>query len=277
MAPARVIVVSDTHLSPAAPQAEANWDAVVRYVKTAAADAVIHLGDLSMHGTRDGGELRHARRQLDRLGAWHAVPGNHDVGDNPWDGAPVDATMDAARTQRWRDIVGADHWALTINGWTLLAINAQLLGSGIADEAKQWAWLEAQVAVSSRDRPTALITHKPLTAPGDEQAAAPPYRFVPQAAERRLTRLLSGRPNALVISGHVHQYRRLEADGFTHLWAPTTWAVLPEDVQPTVGAKRCGLLSVELHHSGRAAATLIEPSGLTQLTLIHDIPNPYGH
>ena len=28
----RVILVSDTHLSPAAPEAEANWDAVLRYV-----------------------------------------------------------------------------------------------------------------------------------------------------------------------------------------------------------------------------------------------------
>jgi hypothetical protein len=32
-------------------------------------------------------DLRHGRAQLDRLSApWRAVPGNHDIGDNPWPG-----------------------------------------------------------------------------------------------------------------------------------------------------------------------------------------------
>jgi hypothetical protein len=35
---ARVILVSDTHLSPAAPEAEANWEAVLGYAGAAAPD-----------------------------------------------------------------------------------------------------------------------------------------------------------------------------------------------------------------------------------------------
>jgi predicted phosphodiesterase len=48
VAAARVILVSDTHLSASAPQAQANWDAVVSYVGACAPDLVIHLGDLSL-------------------------------------------------------------------------------------------------------------------------------------------------------------------------------------------------------------------------------------
>lgn len=136
MAAAHVILVSDTHLSASAPQAQANWDAVVRYVGARAPDLVIHLGDLSLDGARDAMDLRHGRSQLDRLPTpWRAVPGNHDIGDNPWPGAPAGIAVDAARHQRWLDIVGADHWSMTVGGWTVLAINAQLLGSGLEAEA----------------------------------------------------------------------------------------------------------------------------------------------
>jgi 3',5'-cyclic AMP phosphodiesterase CpdA len=128
----RVILVSDTHLSPAAPEAAANWDAVLRYVGANAPDAVIHLGDLTLDGAHNAGDLYYGRRQLDRLPVpWHAIPGNHDIGDNPWPGAPGDFTVDAGRCQRWLDIVGTDRWSTTMNGWTLLAINAQLPGSGL--------------------------------------------------------------------------------------------------------------------------------------------------
>ncbi|HJY57686.1 MAG TPA: metallophosphoesterase, partial [Streptosporangiaceae bacterium] len=113
MAAARVILVSDTHLSASAPQAQANWDAVVSYVGACAPDLVIHLGDLSFDGAGYAADLRHGRAQLDRLPvAWHAVPGNHDIGDNPWPGAPADIAVDAgpasavAGHHRRRPLVG---------------------------------------------------------------------------------------------------------------------------------------------------------------------------
>ena len=167
----RVILVSDTHLSPAAPEAEANWDAVLRYVGANPPDVVIHLGDLSLDGTHNAGDLHYGRRQLDRLPVpWHAVPGNHDIGDNPWPGASADWTVDAGRCQRWLDIVGADHWSLTANGWTLLAINAQLPGSGLEAEAGQWSWLEEQLSGLSENQRIVLVTHKPVTATDTELA-----------------------------------------------------------------------------------------------------------
>jgi 3',5'-cyclic AMP phosphodiesterase CpdA len=271
-------LVSDTHLSPKAPEAEANWDAVLRYVAETGPDVVIHLGDLSLDGAHDPGDLHYGRRQLDRLPAgWHAVPGNHDIGDNPWPGGPADDTVDGARHQRWLDIVGADHWSLTVGGWTLLAINAQLPGSGLEAEARQWSWLEEQLSAAGNNQRIALLTHKPVTATDAELASSPAYRFWPQPARDRLAGLLGETPLALVLSGHVHQYRLLRLDGTDHLWVPTTWAVLPDQTQPVLGAKRCGIVRLDLASDGAPKPVLVEPDGIAQLTITIDIPNRYGH
>src|SRR5262249_30607911 len=155
---ARVLLVSDTHLSASAPRAQSNWDAVLRHVDKAHPDLVVHLGDLSQDGAHGAADLRYGRAQLGRLPVpWRAVPGNHDVGDNPWPGAPEGVVVDADRHQRWLDIVGAGHWAAAAGGWTLLAVNAQLIGSGLAAEAAQWSWLEEQ-AREHHGQPVALLT-----------------------------------------------------------------------------------------------------------------------
>ncbi len=276
MTSTRVILVSDTHLSADAPEADSNWAAVVRYIAAAAPDLVIHLGDLSLDGARNASDLDYARRQLDLLPVpWQIVPGNHDIGDYPWPGLPAGWWVDDNRRQRWLDVVGADHWSLTIDGWTLLAINAQLAGSGLAAEAAQWSWLAEQVSACSDGRRIALISHKPLAAGEAELAAAPPYRFLPAPARDGLTDLFGDRPLALVISGHVHQYRRLQLAGTDHLWAPTTWAVVPDDVQPVLGTKRCGIASVTFTPAALPEATFAEPDGIVQVTVGEDIPDPY--
>jgi 3',5'-cyclic-AMP phosphodiesterase len=273
---ARVILVSDTHLAASAPQAQANWDAVVSYVGSCAPDLVIHLGDLSMDGARSAADVAYGRAQLDRLPVpWRAVPGNHDVGDNPWPGAPAGIAVDADRRQRWLDIIGADYWSVTVGDWVLLAVNAQLLGSGLAAETAQWSWLGEQAGRYRGRQPVALISHKPVTATETELAAAPPYRFWPAEARVRLAALFGGRLPALVMSGHVHQYRLLNLDATEHLWVPTTWALLPDRQQPTFGAKRCGIVSLTLASGTPPQQELIEPEGLRQLTVTVDLPNPY--
>jgi hypothetical protein len=121
------------------------------------------------------------------------------------------------------------------------------------------------------------VTHKPWDAPADEIAAAPPYRFVPSEGRARFDELVGSLRPALVVSGHVHQYRELDLAATRHVWAPTTWAVLPDAVQPTLGIKRCGLLSLELKSDGQAAVELVEPDGIRQHTLRHDVPDPYEY
>ena len=273
-----VTVVSDTHLSPRAPEADANWDAVVDHVARTLPDLVLHLGDLTLDGMNDVSELRRARGLLHRLPVpWHAVPGNHDVGDNPLAGHANGGAITPERHERWLDAIGADRWALDLAGWTLIGLDAELFGSGLAAESDQWRWLGGQLEALPADHPTVVVMHKPLSAPEQELAVAPPYRFVPQPARRRLEHLLAGRVTPLVVSGHVHQFRVLDVGSRRHVWAPTTWAVLPDRIQAPYGAKRCGVVALTLAADGRTQASLEEPAGMRQITLGADIPDPYDH
>jgi 3',5'-cyclic-AMP phosphodiesterase len=276
VSPARVTIVSDTHLSLSAPEANTNWDAVVQHVESKQPDVVIHVGDLSLDGSNHADDLRHARSQLDRLPvAWYAVPGNHDVGDNVSAGSPEESVT-TERTERWLDIIGADLWSLELNGWTVLALNAQLFGSGLDAEAAQWSWLEDRLGALGPQDPIAIITHKPITAGDTELATAPAFRFIPSEARSRLGDLFADRRVRLVVSGHVHQYRILDLDGTRHLWAPTTWSVLPDNIQSTIGVKRCGIVTLELG-DGAVEPKLVEPAGIEQLTAFVNVPDRYAH
>jgi 3',5'-cyclic AMP phosphodiesterase CpdA len=259
-------------LSTRAPEAISNWVAVAGLA--AEVELVIHAGDLTLDGARQGADAEYARRLLDALPAlWVAIPGNHDIGDNP--GASEDLEVDQGRLDRWREAIGPDYWAVEIAEWTALGIDAQLFGSGLAAEREQWAWLEDCLASQPPGRPVVLVSHKPLTTSDEELAASPSYRFVPRPARQRITALSDTVHCPLVVSGHVHQYRILDGGGRRHAWAPTTWAVLPEWAQGTVGVKRCGALSLDIGPDSSIRAELVEPPGLAQLTLGDDIPDPY--
>ncbi|HUJ65891.1 MAG TPA: metallophosphoesterase [Acidimicrobiales bacterium] len=275
MSPVRLTVVSDSHLSPRTPEAEANWTAVVDYVAQAVPDLVIHLGDLSLNGLADPDDLRFGRAQLDRLPVpWLAVPGNHDIGDNPSPATPPEVEVTAEKCERWVELVGADRWSVELRDWSLVAINAQLIGSGLEAEEEQRAWLEGELATRAGRQPVALVTHKPIDAAEAELSVAPPYRFLPRPDGRPLIDAAGAAGIELVLSGHVHQYRRLDIGATAHVWAPTTWAVLPDDSQPVVGVKRCGVLSLTLDNGG-FEEVLVEPEGIRQQTLGQDLPDPY--
>jgi 3',5'-cyclic AMP phosphodiesterase CpdA len=275
---ARLVLVSDSHLSRRSPEAQRNWDAVVRDIEAAQPDLVVHVGDLSLDGAHDSVDLRDARHFLARIPApWLAVPGNHDIGDNPSTESDPADHVTIERLARWLELVGPDHWSLELGGWQLVGIDAQLFGSGLSTEAEQWEWIGAELEGVPSDRPHILVTHKPLAAEPAELAAAPPYRFIPSPARERVSDLLPRASTRLVVSGHVHQYRCLVLDELIHLWAPTTWAVLPDSSQTVLGTKRCGVIHLELNDEGRIDHALVEPDGMAQLTLNENVASPYDH
>lgn len=263
------MVVSDSHLSAPVADPGRNWSAALRYMEAAAPDFVIHVGDLCMDAVHDPQDLVHGRAQMDEVPTpWRTVPGNHDVGDAPSARIDPGEVVNTERVAWWCDQVCPDHWAIDLGVWRLVGVNAELFGTGLPAEEDQWAFLEDELArTDAAARQRLLVVHKPVAASDSELAAAPHYRFVPAPARDRLwTQVKQGGVGA-VLSGHVHQYRELRVDGVTHLWAPTTWAVLPDSMQGTIGSKRCGLLQLELQDDGRLTHEVVEPEGMTQFVV----------
>jgi 3',5'-cyclic AMP phosphodiesterase CpdA len=299
----RVTVVSDSHLSERTPEASANWRAAVDHIAAAPPDVVVHAGDISTDGARLPADLDFARRQLDlveRAGVpVLAIPGNHDVGDNPYgdetgqgehhgehhgehdgehDGVAPDGypLVDPGRLARYRDVIGPDRWFADIGDWRLVGLDALVLGSGLPDEDEQWAWLSSAVSLpTTGPRHIALFLHKPVMDPPDRSDRNSAGRYVVPAARERLARVIAGSPARAVVTGHVHQFRRHAGEGLAHVWAPTTWAVLPDRIQPVLGAKACGIVELSLGADGTVDADLRRPAGLAHWVIADDIADPY--
>jgi 3',5'-cyclic AMP phosphodiesterase CpdA len=274
---AHLTVVADTHLSADAPEAVENWEAVLAYVEAQQPDLVVHVGDVSLQGETNPVDLTFARSQLERLGAPFAVvPGNHDVGDiAAFSGEPADMVNETRRAH-WIDAFGSDRWEVDLGAWRVVGLNAQLFGSHMSAEHEQWEWLEDRLG-GEDDQHRALVVHKPVAASDEEQEASPRYRFIPVEAQAHLAALTKDAPIKVVFSGHVHQSRQFTFAGTLHAWAPTSWAVLPESMQATIGGRRCGLFNVELGDDGNVAVDLLEPAGMTQLMVGQNAPHRYSH
>ena len=262
-----LLVVSDSHLSPLAPYADAHWTAVAAHVGRSYPDLVVHAGDISMDGANDAAELRHARRRLDELPVpWRAIPGNHDIGDIGDTTEPIDEHRRAAFAAAF----GEGSWDLHLGGWHLVGVDVQTLASPLPAATALWSWLDRTV---TGDESTALFIHRPLLPHGRDEHDDP-RRYVPGPSRRRLLDLLGRGAVRLVVSGHVHQWRDVAGGLCRHVWVPSTWSSLPDAIQPRIGAKVTGAVEIELGET--ATVRLVRPDGVADLTGDVDFPSPYG-
>jgi 3',5'-cyclic AMP phosphodiesterase CpdA len=214
----KVVFLSDLHLSHTHGFFWENFSRARDAANDAETDLVIVTGDLCINGPDSDDEMQFAAQALEALDAEVlALPGNHDVGDEP-PGQDAEQIVDTARLARWDGAFGSDRFARDVGAWRLLGVNAQLFGSGLAREAEQDAWLDAQLAAAA-GRPVALVLHKPLFVEhaGETEATVASLNPAPRAA--LMPRLRDGGVR-LVISGHLHASRDRVVDGIRHLWLP---------------------------------------------------------
>jgi hypothetical protein len=57
--------------------------------------------------------------------------------------------------------------------------------------------------------------------------------------------------------------------------APSTWAVLPDRLQPVIGAKTLGIVEHLFDQDGSVTSTLVRIEGLRHATVGDDLPSPY--
>ncbi|MDO9396337.1 MAG: metallophosphoesterase [Herbiconiux sp.] len=269
-----IIHASDLHLGTAggperSDAAAAAWGRFERAVVEAEPDLVVLSGDLVVDDPDDEHDQRHAHELISELAApVLVVPGNHDVGDHPvraglpadWHGKLVTDERVAEWERRW----GPSFGLTELGEWSILALNSQVLGTGLRREAEQRRWLEQTALPAIGDRPFLLVTHESLDTrpdtPHDDS-----WMSVPTESSRDLAALLGGRSLVAVLSGHTHRFLEWHGDGVRNVTAPGLAGPIPvrddmsqADGDPTPGwlvhtLGSHGRLSVE-HHSLTASA-----------------------
>lgn len=257
----RIALIADTHLSARAPACVANWHAARRAVERLGVDLTLHLGDVTLDGQVHPEELAFA---AERVRQWptpmRCVPGNHDQGDGSGEEALVPERLAA-----FGSAFGPVPWKVDAEGWTLLGIDAQLLGSDSPQEAALWQWIDDVAPRGGASAATALFLHRPLVRPRASALDHERYYVAGQARERLLGGALQ--PSLrLVVSGHAHQVLDRSAQGVRHLWMPSAAYILPDSMQERVGEKVVGIGLLELA-DGEARFDLWCPEGMVRYDL----------
>lgn len=263
----KILLVSDTHLSPRARCLTGNWQVIKDWIASQSIDQMIHLGDITADGIVYPEELAFAHKAFDGIGeAPLFLPGNHDIGDHPaGPGRVPEHPVDPKRLDCYREIFGADCWWFRCEGWQCIGINAQLLATDSALEARQENWLRD--ALNRDSGPLALFLHKPLfRETWDDREIH--ERYIPFEARQRLKALLPSERLRLVVSGHAHQARRRDHDGVAHIWVPSTSFCIPDAVQPRLGDKIVGAAMLELR-SNSFSLEFFTPPGMVRHNLLH--------
>lgn len=272
----RIALISDIHLSRARPYFHMNWELLLEALAAERPDHVIISGDLALDGPHREDDLAFARVQLDRLPApWHAVPGNHDIGNNLPD-LRGEATVTEAHHAAWLRHFGTDRWVADFPGWRFIGLNSLITGSGFAAEAAQEAFLEEAVADAARRR-VALVFHKPLCIFSSLETTLSQSTWYP-AARAPVAKLIREGRVQLLISGHLHEARDRLVEGLRHIWVPGTAFVqdiagewLPE----RHGRRRVGYMMMELESDPRI--TLREPAPMVNIDIGNWLRGGIGH
>lgn len=219
-------VISDTHVNseedscnspfPVNARANARFRYVVADLNRRAVDFVMHLGDVVHPVPETGalyGQAAEAYRDIvaDLKMPIHLIPGNHDIGDLPFDGAPANPTT-SQMIDAWSKEFGAQYQVVIKDDVRFLLLNAQLIGSGLADEVVQREWVEAELA--ARNMRTMLMLHHPpfLSAPDEPDH----YDNMSPPGREWVLELLKKHSIEAMFAGHAHNfwYNRYETTDF---------------------------------------------------------------
>ncbi|WOP19513.1 metallophosphoesterase [Raineyella sp. LH-20] len=198
----RIAQLSDTHISHRGGATVDNFERLVELVNSFDLDFVVTSGDVSILDPDNAEDRLTAKRLHDAITAPHRVlPGNHDVGEpgrHPWKGLATTSE----RVSAFTGVFGTDHWVEILGDWAIIGLNSEVMGTGLPEEAAQWAWLETVPALVG-DRHVIGFSHKPLWAPidlGEHQVG------LFDADRERLLTILAGVDLRAWCSGHLHYY-----------------------------------------------------------------------
>lgn len=180
-------------------------------------------------------------------GPVYSVPGNHDVGNQPYKdpkGREPHDLLTPELLRRYRENMGADHYVFVHNNCAFIGLNSSLFNTGLPEEAEQWAFLERELARGEAEKRTHLFifmhyavgANGPSTF-GKEMPGLAYYEVQPPARER-LVALVAKHKVRAVLSGHFHRFfdweQKLEGGHSVHLIVAPSMAFR----RPEVGCLR---------------------------------------
>ena len=212
------VVVADTHVneeermstSPYQTNHLSNPRARHVFTEIAAMDPaprfVVHLGDI-VHPMPSLPQFHEAVAHFKSIASGlpmplHVIPGNHDVGDKTVDWMPAEQVCDDY-LELYRNAFGADFYAFDESGVRFVMLNSLLLNSGLADEARQRAWLEDRIDTAGDLRVFLFMHYPPYLYRPDE---AGNYDNVDEPARSWLLDQIAKPAVEAVFAGHVHNF-----------------------------------------------------------------------
>ncbi len=210
-------VISDTHVNPDEDvcnspfpvnmRANRRFRHVIADINQREVDFVVHLGDL-VHPVPDVGSLyvkaAEAYRSIvsNLKVPIHVIPGNHDIGDSPASCGPTTRTTKST-IAAWTREFGSQYQSVSYKGVKFVLLNAQLINSGLQDEALQRGFVEEELDSAGSDR-RILLLHHPAYLCHPEEAAH--YDNIDPPGREWLLGLLSKHNVEAMFSGHAHNF-----------------------------------------------------------------------
>lgn len=209
------------------PAWNANWQTARKQIIASRPELLLVGGDMTRDGSTHRFELEQARADLDGLPfPYHAIPGNHEVGNKFLPGNPV--SINQRYVDNYRSVFGPSAWSFLHRNVRFSAFDAFLPGSGLPGERELWHWLES-LERSPDARFHVWMIHPALfinrlDEPNWDVATDRTawYFGIDDPHRSRIFATLKRTGATLVISGHIHCRRRVEVDGITFQLAPST-------------------------------------------------------
>ncbi|MEM9738962.1 MAG: metallophosphoesterase [Pseudomonadota bacterium] len=216
---ARIIQFSDTHLRAGQWRHHRGFSRAAR--KAGRADLAIITGDLSVDGADHRDDLIAAKRRFERLPyPWLAIPGNHDIGEEP--ASPRQhQPVNRARLARYDGVFGGHSFVHDLPGWRLIGLNVHIFETGLPEESTQWTLFEQAVETRGKRR-IGLFVHKPLFIETAHEPEMAHWAVAAPGRDRLLETANGSQAIAFISSGHLHQGLVRENDGIRHMWCPAT-------------------------------------------------------
>lgn len=221
-----------------APAWAKNWHVAMQQIREIRPELLLVGGDLTRDGSIHESEFVDMKTDLDSLGIpYHVIPGNMDTGNKhaPCQGARDDrddlalnVTSDQLRV--FARHFGPTHWTFIQKNVRFTGFYEALAGSGLPEENDMWRMLEDLVN-QPRTTHHVTMTHYPLFLDTMDEPTfdltkpdeyLPWYFSIDREHRLRIAALLKQAGVSIVISGHIHCFKRDIADGIRYIKAPAT-------------------------------------------------------